>query len=72
MANMHKLRYEACIEVQNNETIMHGNRLWECITMIMCITCVTSKLRAIIFPLHNASHIDLQQLRAWFLSLDNS
>ena len=29
------------------------------------------KLRAILISLHDASHIDLQQLCAWFLSLDN-
>ena len=69
---MHKICYESCIETQNDVTIVHSYRLWECFTMITCITCITSKLRAILFSLHNASHIDLQQLCAWFLSLDNS
>ena len=72
VANMHKLCYEVCVETQNDVTIAHGYQLWECITMITCITCITSKLWAILFSLHDASHIDLQQLRAWFLSLDNS
>ena len=69
---MRKLCYEACIETQNDVTIVHGYRLWECIMMITCITCITSKLQAIPFSLCNASHIDLQQLHAWFLSVDNS
>ena len=57
---------------KNDVTIVYVYRLWECIVMIMCITCITSKLRAILFSLHDATHIDFQQLRAWFVSLDNS
>ena len=66
---MHKLCYEACIETQNNVTIVHGYQSRECLTMIMCITYITSKLRAKLSSVHDSSHI---QLRAWFLSLDNS
>ena len=40
--------------------------------MITCITCITSRLRAILFALHDASQINFRPLRAWFLRLDNS
>ena len=69
VANKLKICHEACIEMQNNVTIVYGYWLWE---RIMMITCIIFELWVILFLLHDASHIDLQQLHAWFLSLDNS
>ena len=40
--------------------------------MITCITCITYKLRTILFSLHDTATLTFKQLRAWFLSLDNS
>ena len=58
---MHKLCYKACIE---NVTIVHGYRLWECITMVTCITCVILSYKQYFLFTGTHTFMEKQQLGA--------